>query len=244
MEWTDDGVVLGSRRHGESGAVAELFTREHGRFAAMVHGGSARRMVGVLQAGNMVRAGWKARMADQLGFFAPLELEQAVAATLLADAEALAALTSAIALLRGGLAERQGYPPVYDALVVLLDAFAEPEVWPALYARFELGVLTAAGYGLDLSRCALTGTEDGLAWVSPKSGRAASAEAGQPFADKLLRLPRFLIDPQADLEPGDIADAFALAGHFLERRIFDHKGEGLPDARRRLIERLGFAGRL
>ncbi|MFZ4121993.1 MAG: DNA repair protein RecO [Caulobacterales bacterium] len=244
MEWTDDGVVLGARRHGESGAVAELFTREHGRFAAMVHGGSAKRMVGVLQAGNIVRAGWKARLSEQLGFFAPLELERAVAATLLNDAAALDALACATALLRGGLAERQANAPVYEALVVLIENFGEGAVWPALYARFELGVLTAAGYGLDLSQCALTGDTEDLAWVSPRTGRAASAIAGGPFADKLLALPAFLRDPEAEIVPGDVADAFALSGYFLERRIFDVKGEGLPDARRRLIERLGLSSRL
>jgi DNA repair protein RecO (recombination protein O) len=117
-------------------------------------------------------------------------------------------------------------------------------VWPALYARFELGLLTALGYGLDLSRCAVTGEKGNLAWVSPRTGRAAAYEAGLPHADVLLRLPPFLVDADAELKSGDVADAFALTGYFLERRLFDQKGEGMPEARRRLIERLGFAGRL
>jgi DNA repair protein RecO (recombination protein O) len=244
MEWTDEGVVLGARKHGESAAIVELFTLDHGRAAGLVHGGTSRRMAGTLQTGNGVRATWKARLSEQLGFFAPLELESAVAASLLEDKAALAALTSATALIRMTLPERQAYPAVYTALTVLIDAFPEAELWHALYTRFELGLLTAAGYGLDLSRCALTGTQEDLAYVSPKSGRAASAQAGLEFADKLLVLPRFLIDPDAPLEPNDVADAFALSGHFLERRIADPKGEGLPDARRRLIEHLGMSGRL
>ena len=104
--------------------------------------------------------------------------------------------------------------------------------------------MSALGYGLDLSRCAVTGETENLAWVSPRTGRAATYEAGAPHADVLLKLPPFLIDAEAELKAGDVADAFALAGHFLERRVFDHKGEGMPDQRRRLIERLGFAGRL
>lgn len=242
MEWTDSAIVLGARHFGEGKLVAELFSREHGRFGGVVHGG--RRAAPSLQAGNLVHAGWKARLSDQLGFFHPLELVQPHATRLLDDPVALAGLSSAVALIRGVAPERQAYPQLYDALIVLIEAMPHKHVWPALYARFELGLLAALGYGLDLSRCAVSGETEGLAWVSPRTGRAATFEAGAPHAELLLRLPAFLIDAEAELVEGDVADAFALSGYFLERRLFDHKGEGMPEARRRLIERLGFAGRL
>lgn len=242
MEWIDDAIVLGARPFGEGKLVAEVFAREHGRFGGVVHAG--RKSQPVLQAGNVVHAGWKARLSEQLGFFNPLELVEPHATRLLDDPIALAGLGSAIALVRNATPERQAYPQLYDALLVLTESMPQGEIWPALYARFELGLLAALGYGLDLSRCAVTGATEGLAWVSPRTGRAATYDAGAPHADVLLRLPPFLIDSQAQLAEGDVADAFALAGYFLERRLFDHKGEGLPEARRRLIERLGFAGRL
>jgi DNA repair protein RecO (recombination protein O) len=244
MEWVDEAIVLGSRPFGESKAIAEVFARRQGRFGGIVHGGVSRTMRPVLQAGNLVRAGWKARLSEQLGFFSPLELTTPHAGKLFDNAEALAGLTSAIALIRGATAERQPYPGLYDALLVLIEALPEAEVWPALYARFELGLLAEMGYGLDLERCAVTGATRDLAFVSPRTGRAATAEAGAPFAEKLLRLPPFLTRADAPVEEGDVADALALAGYFLERRMFDQRGEGLPDARRRLIERLGYAGRL
>ena len=242
MEWNDDAIVLGARHFGEGKLVAEVFAREHGRYGGVVHGG--RRAAPSLQAGNIVRAGWKARLSDQLGFFHPLELTEPHATKLLDDPIALAGLSSAITLVRGAIPERQAYPQLYDGLTVLFETMPHGEIWPVLYARFELGLLAALGYGLDLSRCAITGAETGLAWVSPRTGRAATLEAGAPHADVLLKLPAFLTDPDAPLEEGDLAHAFALAGYFLERRVFDQKGEGMPDARRRLIERLGFAGRL
>jgi len=244
MEWTDDGVVLGARAFGESGAIAELFTREHGRAGAMVHGGISRRTRPTLQAGNLVRATWKARTGDQLGFFSPIEPLTPYAATLMEQPDALAGISSAVAMLRLGAIERQPYPKLFEAFVLLLDAMNENEIWPALYARFELGLLAELGYGLDLSACALTGATDDLAYVSPRSGRAASREAGEPFADKLLILPAFLTDAAAPVETGDVANALALAGFFLERRLFDPQGQGMPEARVRLIHRLGFAGRL
>ena len=219
-----------------------MFSREHGRYGGVVHGG--RRAQPMLQAGNLVRASWKARLADQLGFFSPIEMLEPHATRLLDDAVALAGLSSAVALVRGAVAERQAYQQLYDAMLIVIEAAPQNEIWPALYARYELGLLAALGYGLDLSCCAITGETEGLAWVSPRTGRAATLEAGQPHADKLLRLPPFLSDAEAPLGEGDVADALALAGYFLERRVFDHKGEGMPEARRRLIERLGFAGRL
>jgi DNA repair protein RecO (recombination protein O) len=242
MEWVDDAIVLGARHFGEGKLVAEVFAREHGRFGGVVHAG--RKSQPILQAGNVVHAGWKARLSEQLGFFNPLELVEPHATRLLDDPIALAGLTSAVSLVRGAAAERQAYPQLYDALIVLIEAMPHREIWPALYARFELGLLGALGYGLDLSRCAVTGATEGLAWVSPRTGRAATHEAGAPHADVLLRLPPFLVDAEAELKEGDVADALALSGYFLERRLFDQKGEGLPEARRRLIERLGFAGRL
>jgi DNA repair protein RecO (recombination protein O) len=242
MEWVDDAIVLGARPFGEGKLVAEVFAREHGRFGGVVHAG--RKSQPILQAGNVVHAGWKARLSEQLGFFNPLELVEANATRLLDDPVALAGLSSGVALIRAAAPERQAYPQLYDAFLVLIEAMPQSDVWPALYARFELGLLSAIGYGLDLSRCAVSGETENLAWVSPRTGRAATAEAGAPHADVLLRLPPFLVNSEAELRSGDVADAFALAGHFLERRLFDQRGEGMPEARVRLIQRLGFAGRL
>ena len=242
MEWVDDAIVLGARHFGEGKLVAEVFSREHGRYGGVVHAG--RKSQPILQAGNVVHAGWKARLSEQLGFYSQLELIEPHATRLLDDPIALAGLSSAVTLIRSATPERQAYPQLYDALIVLIEAMPHHEIWPAIYARFELGLLSAMGYGLDLSRCAVTGETENLAWVSPRTGRAATYDAGAPHAELLLRLPPFLVDAEAELKEGDVADAFALAGYFLERRVFDQRGENLPETRRRLIERLGFAGRL
>lgn len=244
MDWQDDAIILGAKPFGESKAIAEVFARTHGRYGGVVHGGLGKAMRPVLQTGNLVRVGWKARLSEQLGFYSPLELVEPTASKLLDNPLGLAGLTSAIALIRTTTAERQAYPALYDALALLIETLSQEDVWPALYARFEIGLLAEVGYGLDLSRCALTGATDDLVFVSPRTGRAASAEAGAPFAEKLLRLPAFLTLPDAAVEEGDVADSLALSGYFLERRVYDQRGEGLPEARRRLIERLGFAGRL
>ena len=244
VEWTDDAIVLGARPFGETQALVEVFARDHGRAAAIVHGGASKRMKPTLQGGNLVRVTWKARTSDQLGFFAPMDLTEPHAARVLDDSAALAGLSAAVELIRAGTAERQAYTGLYDALVVLIESLSSEDLWPAIYTRFELGLLAELGYGLDLAACALTGDTSDLAFVSPKSGRAASREAGAPYADKLLRLPPFLTNAAAPIESGDVADAFALAGYFLERRIFDRQGQGMPDSRRRLIEALGHRGRL
>ncbi len=242
MEWVDYAIVLGARHFGEGKLVSEVFSREHGRYGGVEHAG--RKSQPILQAGNVVHAGWKARLSEQLGFYSPLELIEPHATRLLDDPIALAGLSSAVTLIRSATPERQAYPQLYDALIVLIEAMPHHEIWPAIYARFELGLLSAMGYGLDLSRCAVTGETENLAWVSPRTGRAATYDAGAPHAELLLRLPPFLVDAEAELKEGDVADAFALAGYFLERRVFDQRGENLPETRRRLIERLGFAGRL
>jgi DNA repair protein RecO (recombination protein O) len=233
MQWSDEGIVLSVRAHGETAAVAEFLTRSHGRHFGLVHGGRSRKLRPVLQVGNHVECTWKARLAEQLGHVT-VELRRAYAAAAMDDPAALAALTS-MAVLSRQLPERDPHPNLYEVTLFVLGFLDDPSVWPALYVRWELALLDEMGFGLDLTECAATGRNDQLIYVSPKSGRAVSASAGNPYKEKLLTLPAFLTKArQAGIMPGDIAAGLALTGHFLETRIFRPHNEDMPDARKRL----------
>jgi len=237
MQWSDEGIVLSVRAHGETQAIAELFTRSHGRHLGLVHGGRSRRMRPVLQAGNHVDATWKARLADQLGHVS-LELRRGYAATAMEDAAALAGLSSMCALARW-LPERDPHPNLYEVTLFVLGFLDDPSVWPALMVRWELALLDELGFGLDLTACAASGAQDNLTYVSPKSGRAVSLDAGAPYADRLLALPAFLVRGRdAAVTTADVADGFALTGHFLATRVAHPRDLEMPDVRKRLIERL------
>lgn len=189
MDWSDEGIILSVRTHGESGAVAELFTRQHGRHLGLVHGGRSRKLRPVLQIGNHVDTVWKARLADHLGHYT-LELRQGFAAQVMDDAAALAAMTSIAALSRL-LPERDPHPNLFEVTLFVLGFLNDPQVWPALVVRWEMVLLDELGFGLDLASCAATGKTADLSYVSPKSGRAVSAAAGEPYRDRLLALPPF-----------------------------------------------------
>ncbi len=236
MEWTDDAIVLSTRPHGEAAAVARLLTREHGVHAGLVRGGAGKRLRGVLQPGNRVRATWRARLADHLGTYA-CEPTGAVAAALLGDPLRLAGLSAACAVAAVALPEREAHPAVFAGLAALLDALAG-EQWPSAYVKWELGLLGELGFGLDLSRCAATGGNDQLAYVSPKTGRAVSLSAGEPYREKLLALPPFLLAEGATGDGAAVADGLRLTGHFLDRHVFVHRAGGVPAARQRLVDRL------
>lgn len=234
MEWADEGVVVAVRRLGESGTVADVLTREHGRHAGLVHGGAGKEKRGILQPGNRVRVWWRGRLAEQLGTYR-IEPLRAHAAELFDDPGRLAALVSACALCEVALPERQPHAAAHAALVALLEAL-HSEAWPSVYVHWELALLRDLGYGLDLTRCAATGVNDGLAFVSPKTGRAVSLSAGEPYRDKLLELPRFLVEGGE----GDRAGVFAglrLAGFFLDRHVLAPHHAALPAARARLVDR-------
>jgi len=235
MEWDDDAVVLAVRRHGESGAVASLLTRSHGRHAGLVHGGQSRANRPVLQPGNTVRARWGARLAEQLGTFR-LELVQAHGAAHLGDPARLEALAAACALVEAALPERQPHAACHAALVALLGALAA-ESWPSVYVHFELALLRDLGFGLDLTACAATGRTDDLAWVSPRTGRAVSREAGEPWRAKLLALPSFLVEG-GEGEATEVRAGLELTGFFLQRHVLDPRHAVLPAARGRLLGRL------
>src|SRR5262245_16296346 len=182
MHWSDEGVILSVRAHGEAGAVLEVFTREHGRHLGLVHGGRSRKLRPILQTGNHVDAVWKARLADNLGHYT-VELRKGFAAAVMENAAALAALTSMTALARL-LPERDPHPNLYEVTLFVLGFLDEPQVWPALVVRWELALLDELGFGLDLASCAATGNTTDLIYVSPKSGRAVSAQAGEPYKDR------------------------------------------------------------
>jgi DNA repair protein RecO (recombination protein O) len=234
VEWTDEGIVLGVRRHGESSAILELMTRAHGRHLGLVRGGAGSRMRPVLQPGNLLRAVWRARLDEHLGNFS-IEGLDLRAGALLTTSHAVFAITHLASLARL-LPERDPHEGVFETLGVILDHLDEASAAAALVVRFELLLLSELGFGLDLESCAVTGATGGLAYVSPKSGRAVSAEAGAEWSDRLLPLPAFLgartAQPSA---PDDVAHAFALTGYFLARHVYEPRGLPLPDARGNFI---------
>jgi DNA repair protein RecO (recombination protein O) len=231
MEWTGQGIVLSARPHGEAAAVAVVFTREHGRWAGLVHGGRSTRLRAALEPGTAVAAAWHGRLADQLGRMT-VEAVHAYAAPLLDEPDRLAALTAAVAVAEAALPERAPHPALYDGLLALFGVLAS-DAWAEAYVRWELGLLDELGFGLTLDRCAVTGANDYLAYVSPRTGRAVSAAAGEPYRDRLLVLPGFLAGRGGGGET-EVGQGLALTAHFLERHVFHGP---LPAARRRLAER-------
>ena len=234
MQWEAEALVLAARPHGESSAIIDVFTREHGRFGGLVRGGNSRRQRPILQPGNMVSATWRARLSEHLGIMT-VDGGRAYAAEAMSEPVLLAGLSSLCALMQV-TAERQAYPRLYDTVQVVLAEMDTPDVWLPLLARFEMALLEETGFGLDLSCCAATGVIEDLGYVSPRSGRAVSREAAHPYLDKMFALPEFLLDPKATAEAGDIAAAFTLLGHFLERRVYLPNDMVMPAARARLMD--------
>ncbi len=236
MQWADEGIVLGVRRHGETSAILELMTREHGRHLGMVRGGFGSRMKPILQPGNGVSVTWRARLDEHLGNYTvePLRLR---ASDYFAAPHAIYGVGHLAALMRL-LPERDPHASLYEAFDILLDRLADAQASAPMVVRFELQVLTELGFGLDLAECAATGTTDELIYVSPKSGRAVSREAGTPYADRMLRLPAFLGDVGEQPAAGALADGFALTGFFLERYVLEPRGLPLSDERAHFIAAL------
>jgi len=235
MDWTDEGIVLGTRRHGEANAILEVMTRAHGRHLGLVRGGAGSRMRPVLQPGNVVRVTWRARLDEHLGHYG-VEGVRLRAGELMVAAHAAYGVTHLAALCRL-LPERDPHELVHDTLAAILDHLDDRRLAAALIARFELQMLAEFGFGLDLDQCAATGSTADLIYVSPKSGRAVSRTAGEPWQDRMLRLPAFLHSEQNDRAPesGDLNDAFAMTGFFLERHVFEPRGLAMHEARARFI---------
>jgi DNA repair protein RecO (recombination protein O) len=235
MQWTDEGVVLGVRKHGESSVILELMTQDHGRHLGLVHGGRSRSLQPVLQPGNTVQVTWRARLDEHLGTL-QVEALKMRAAHFMGSSLALYGLATLANLLRY-LPERDPHPALYETLTVLVDHLDDANLAPALFVRFEVAMLAELGFGLDLSSCAATGTRQDLAYVSPRSGRAVCADAGEPYKDRLLKLPGFLIGQTRSNRPADeeIRAGFALTDFFLHQNVFEPQGRRAPEERARFV---------
>lgn len=236
MDWSDNGFVLGARRHGENALIVTLLTQDNGRCAGLVRGGASSKRRGLYQPGNNLRATWRARLADHLGTFT-CESNRAHSSDFLDDPLRLLALSSATTLLDRALPEREPVPDLYEGFATLIHDLSG-EDWAVAYVRWELALLADLGFGLDLTECAATGQRDRLTHVSPKSGRAVSAEAAAPYDGRLLALPDFLASGSGEPGDGDIARGLALTGYFLRRHVLGDRLDSLPPSRERLISAL------
>jgi DNA repair protein RecO (recombination protein O) len=246
MQWSDDGIVLATRAHGERALIVQLLTREHGRHAGLLRGGQSPRTRAQWQIGNRLTVIWRARLVEHLGSLAG-ELVESHAAKFLDDRLRLGALAAAAALANAALPEHEPHPRAYRGLLDLITALAADDRWAIAYVEWEMTLLEELGFGLDLSTCAATGGTADLVYVSPRSGQAVSAGAGAPYREKLLPLPAFLLGASLSEDrvgnrplpaPQEVLDGMRLAGFFLEQRVFAPHQQKLPAARSRYVDAL------
>lgn len=237
MEWRATGILLTVKRHGESAAIIEVFTQEHGRHAGVVRGGTSRKIAPILQPGAQLDLMWRARLEAHIGSFT-VEPVRSRAAVALSDRLSLAGLNAVTALLAFCLPERAAHAALYRRTEALLDLLGTQDLWPLAYLQWELALLEEMGYGLDLTCCAVTGAQEGLAYVSPKSGRAVSRQGAGEWADRLLPLPDVLRGV-GDASDAEILQALGTTGHFLSAHLAANLGhKPLPAARARFLETL------
>lgn len=235
MEWRDQAILLSSRRHGESSAIIEVFTPSRGRHAGVVRGGASRKIAPHLQPGTQLDVVWRARLEDHIGTFQVEPLRSRSAAAL-QDRLSLAGLNAVTSILCFCLPERAPYPRLYAETEQLLDLLGYVDVWPLAYLRWEVNLLRDMGYALELDSCAVTGTQEDLVYVSPRTGRAVSRSAAGDWAARLLPLPPVLRGV-GDAPDEEVVQAFLTTGHFLKTHLAVNLGHAsLPEARDRFVD--------
>ena len=236
MEWKDEGIIIGTRKHGETSLIVEVMTRRHGRHLGIVRGGRSRKKQPFLQPGNSVETSWRARLDEHLGTWS-IEATELRTASLMETPIGIFGIQTLASHLRL-LPERDAHEHLHEALEVILSHLQDASIAAILMIKFELALLEDLGFGLDLSKCAMSGVTDGLSHVSPKSGRAVCLEQAAPWIDKLLVLPEFLSSNGSQLHPElpEIEAGFALSGYFLKRHVYEPRGLGSPTDRASFIK--------
>jgi len=234
MEWQDQGLIIGTRKHGESSVIVEAMTNDHGRHVGLVRGGRSRRFAAVLQPGNSVQLTWRARLSDHLGNY-NVEAESLRAAELMQSRDRLG-LSQLICEHLRGLPERDPHPRLLAEALAMHDNKADGYVLGVALAKFEMRLLNELGFGIDIQSCAVTGEEEGLAYISPRTGRAVTIQAAQPYLEKLMVLPQMFGGAQKLSELDELNAAFSLTAHFLNMHIWQPRQLSPPSVRERLIK--------
>ncbi|MFL2775163.1 MAG: DNA repair protein RecO [Paracoccaceae bacterium] len=236
MEWRSVGILLAARKHGETSLIIDTFCPGHGRYLGVVKGGASRKFAPILQVGAQLDLTWKARLQDHLGSF-KVELVRARTVHAMSDRILAAGLTSVSTILSRVLPERQAYDNFYRTTEDLLDLLNQPNIWPMAYLRWELELLTVLGYGLDLSKCAVSGSTEKLRYVSPRTGRAISEQAAGEWVSKLLHLPSIILKGSGNSD--SIIDGLKLTGYFLTKKVFNELSVRSPvSERQRFVDLL------
>lgn len=237
MDWREEGLLLSVRAHGEASAIVHIFTRDRGVHAGVVRGGQSRKMAPILQPGAQVDAAWRARLEEHIGSYT-IDLIRSRAAQMMGDRLALAGASAVMSLLQYALPEREAHQALFDRTIPLMDLLGNVDLWPLAYLQWEVSLLADLGFGLELDRCAVTGAADDLRYVSPKTGRAVSAQGAGEWADRLLPLPDVL-QGKGEAALPEILEALGTTGYFLRSRLAETQvGRPLPDARARYIDLL------
>lgn len=241
IEWRDTALILRVRKHGETSVIADVLTEAHGRAAGVVRGGVSRKMVPILQPGGQVEVVWKARLEEHLGSLT-VEPIRSRSAQVMGSRLALAGLNAVTGLLCFALPDREPHASLFERTSALLDLLGQDDLWPLAYLRWEVALLEELGFALDLTRCAVTGTTEGLTYVSPKTGRAVSQAGAGDWASRLLPLPPILRG-EGDGEDPEIVEALGVTGHFLSDHVAPSLGsKPLPEARARLLDLIARRG--
>ncbi len=235
MEWNDEGIIIGTRKHGETSLIVEIMTRHHGRHLGIVRGGRSRKKIPFLQPGNSVEAHWRARLDEHLGSWT-IEATELRTSDLMATPIGVFGIQTLASHLRL-IPERDVHKHLHEALEIILSHLQDASIAAVLMIKFELALLDDLGFGLDLTKCAVTGVSDSLSHVSPKTGRAVCHEKALPWIDKLLVLPKFLTPGGSENHPeiSDINAGFELSGYFLARHVFEPRNIAVSSERSSFI---------
>lgn len=234
MQWEDEAIILKIKKFSERDLLVTVFARENGIFSGIVRSGQSKNKTAIFQPGNVVSATWKARLEEQLGSLSA-ELQQSVAAKVMDERLKLQGLFSVTTLLCSCMQDREIDEQLYGKTHQILQDMITNQNWLKDYVIFELELMHHLGFGLDLSRCAATGALEGLEYISPKTGRAVSAEGARGYEEKLFKIPKFLL-PNEKYDSEDIIAGLELADYFLDRHFFMPMGKKMPDERARLVE--------
>ena len=235
MRWESEGIVLGFSLHNEKSYILEVLTKEHGRHKGLIRGIHSKNLRSIIEPGNEVKVLWSGRLETHLGNFT-IEPIKAWSSLMLSQKYKLTALSSLCSLVSLTMAEKQPNDLIYYNSKEMIKKISSDDDWIKDYINWELELLSEIGYGIDLSKCAVTSKRDELVYVSPTSGRAVTLEGAGSYKDRLIKLPKFIVSKDAECDSNDIVDGLELTEYFFRKRFFEPNNLNFPQSRNRLKE--------
>ena len=218
MNWIDSGYLISKNKYNENSVIAEVYTKNYGKYSGIIFGASSKKIKNYLQIGNLLHINYSSKNDNKIGFF-KVEIVKALTPLYFDQSKKLMCIASAINLIKFLTAEAQENSKIFNLISDLFIILDDKE-WIKKYIFWELRLFKFLGYDLELKKM-----------VKETIVNNNKEYYVQSNNEKKI-IPNFLIDDYLEnLDNQTLIQGLRLVGDYLDKTILKPNNINFPSSR-------------